>query len=158
MKKKITRIIIFGIFLVIALLVALPYLLEDKVSRTLKENVNSSINGEFNFDELSLSLYGDFPNAILNMKAVRLVNMEPFAGDTLFQSEEINLSVGIGEFLGGSDEPIEINELLIRGADIHVKIKESGFANYDIARTSAEDETTEEEEVPAPTTGASHRL
>ena len=146
MKKKITRIIVFSIFLIIALLVALPFLLEDKVAKTLKENVNSSINGEFDFDELSLSLYGDFPNARLNLKDIRLVNVEPFAGDTLFKSSEIDLSIGIGEFLGGSDEPIEINELLIRGADIHIKIKESGFANYDIARPSSKDKSSEEDE------------
>ena len=146
MKKKITRIIIFSVFLLIALLIALPYLLEDKVGKMLKENVNSSINGEFDFDEFSLSLYREFPNARLKLKGISLVNIEPFAGDTLYKSSEIELSVGIGELLGGSDEPIEIDELLIREADIQIKIKESGFANYDIAITSSEMADADEQE------------
>ena len=146
MKKRITRIIIFSVFLVIALLIALPYLLEDKVAKKLKENVNSSINGQFEFDELSLSLYGDFPNARLNLKKVSLANIEPFAGDTLFQTSEIDLSIGIGEFLKGSDDPIEIKEISIKEAVVHIKIKETGFANYDIARSSAEEQTHKDDE------------
>ena len=146
MKKKITRIIAFIFFLVIALLIALPYLLEDKVASMLKENVNNSIDGEFDFDEFSLSLYREFPNARLKLKEVRLVNIEPFKGDTLFQSSEIDLSIGIGEFLGGSDDPIEINDLSLSEAKVNIKIKDSGFANYDIARRSSEEGTPEDDE------------
>ena len=146
MKKKITRIIVFVALLLIALLASLPYLLENKVGELLKENVNNSINGKFDFDELALSLYSDFPNARVNLNGVSLVNIEPFAGDTLFKASEVELSMGIGEFFEGVNDPIEIKELFIREAGIHIKIKDNGFANYDISNSSSEDMQTEDQE------------
>ena len=146
MRKKITRIIVFSALLLIALIAALPFLLENKVGELLKENVNNSINGEFDFNELSLSLYRNFPNAKVNLNGVSLVNIDPFVGDTLFKASEVEISLGISEFFEGVDDPIQVKELFIREAAINIKINDNGFANYDIARPSSDNAQTDEEE------------
>lgn len=133
MKKKILRISAFVVLLLVALLIALPYIIESKAGKLLKANVNNNINGEFNFSDLSLSLYSNFPNARVALDQVILVNKEPFKGDTLFSAARVDIKMGILEFFESTDDPIEIQEIKIKEAKASVIINEEGEANYDIA-------------------------
>ena len=140
MRKKITRIFIFLILLLVALVIALPSLMEKKVGQLLKANVNNSIDGQFDFTELSLSLYSDFPIATVALDSVSLINMTPFEGDTLFRASHVVVKMGVKEFFQGVDDPIEIKEFAVKDATLDILINEQGLANYDITDTSEDDQ------------------
>ena len=141
MRKKITRIFVFLFILLVAVIIALPSLMEKKVGELLKANVNNSIYGKFDFTGLSLSLYRDFPIAEVTIDTVSLVNVVPFEGDTLFKATEVVVKMGIKEFFQGENDPIEIAEFRVNEAAVNILLNEVGIANYDISRAEDSDQT-----------------
>ena len=146
MKKKITRITVFLLAFLLALGFALPFLMENKVGDLLKSNINDNIHGNFDFSGISLSIYKEFPNAVVVLRDVNLINKEPFLGDTLFTAEFIQLRMGIGEFFEGAADPLEINEFIIDSAGVYLKINKEGVANYQIGRDGTQKEEKEKSE------------
>ncbi len=146
MKKKIIRIIALVLVLIVILLAALPSLMENKVGELLKANLNNRINGEFDFNSLSLSLYRDFPLLGVTMDEVSLINAEPFEGDTLFYASNVRIALGIRELFQSVDDPIEIKEIDVNKAKTILLIDEKGVANYDIFIDSEEKGNNEADE------------
>ncbi|NAS13905.1 AsmA-like C-terminal region-containing protein [Poritiphilus flavus] len=136
MKKKLLKIAGILLFLFLAVLIGLPFLLEAKIGDLIKNNVNSNINGELGFSEASLSLISSFPNAEVSIDEVYLLNKQPFEGDTLFSAGLVELKLGLGELFKSAGEPISIKRLFIDKARLNIKVDESENANYDIGTAS----------------------
>lgn len=134
MRKKALKITGVILLLCIALVVALPLLLEGKIADIIKNKVNNNINATLDFEKASLSLIRSFPNANVQLSNISLVNMAPFEGDTLFASGEIELKMSIKELFKTAEEPITIKSLKIDKAKLHIQVDESENANYDIAK------------------------
>ena len=134
MKKKIFKVIAIIILLFTGVLFALPFLLEAKIGDIIKNNVNNSITGKFDFAKADLSLLSSFPNAQLNIEELYLVNAAPFEGDTLFVARELTLTMAISELFKGENDPISIKNFLIEGATLNLKTDEDENTNYDIAK------------------------
>lgn len=134
MKKKIFKVIAIIILLFTGVLFALPFLLEAKIGDIIKNNVNNSITGKFDFAKADLSLLSSFPNAQLNIEELYLVNAAPFEGDTLFAARELALTMAISELFKGENDPISIKNFLIEGATLNLKTDEDENTNYDIAK------------------------
>ncbi|MEY8019482.1 AsmA-like C-terminal region-containing protein [Muriicola sp. SD30] len=135
MKKKIVKIVagIFILFLGIA--IALPFFLEGKIGTIIKNKVNNSITGSFDFADADLSLIRSFPNAELRITEAVLLTAAPFEGDTLFAAGEIDLTLSIFELFKDASEPIQLKELNLNKALINIKFDEEERANYDIAKS-----------------------
>ncbi|NND78950.1 MAG: AsmA family protein [Maribacter sp.] len=140
MKKKILKIIGVVMLVFIGILIAAPFLLEAKIGDILKNNINNNVNATFDFSEAKLSLVKSFPNAKVELKNITLINKEPFEGDTLFASERVDLTVGIGDLFRGDGQAIGIKNLVIDGAKIHVIVNEDENANYEIANEDGNEE------------------
>lgn len=132
MKKKLTRIAVVVLLLFAALLIALPFVLEDKVGSLIKANVNRQINGDFDFSDLSLSLFKSFPDARVRLDDVLVINKEPFEGDTLLRTDRLEIRIAIRELFQSTSDPIELKEVVIDSGALHLKINKEGMANYDI--------------------------
>ncbi|MBQ4914052.1 AsmA-like C-terminal region-containing protein [Maribacter sp. MMG018] len=156
MKKKILKIAGVLLLLVIGVLVAIPFFLEAKIGDILKNNVNNSVNADFDFSEASLSLIRSFPNAEVRLQDVSMINKQPFEGDTLFAAKEVSLSMGLMQLLKGSDEPISIKNIAIGDALLQIKVDENENANYDIAKETGSETSTDTE--PASTDGFSFNM
>ncbi|MEM9361184.1 MAG: AsmA-like C-terminal region-containing protein [Bacteroidota bacterium] len=134
MKKKLLKITGITFLILIALIVALPFFLEGKISEIIKNKVNNSINATLDFDEANLSLIKSFPNAHVSLKGISLVNHAPFEGDTLFASGEVELKMRISELFKGTEDPISIKTLNISDAQLSIKVDEAENANYDVSK------------------------
>ncbi|WP_190811184.1 AsmA-like C-terminal region-containing protein [Flagellimonas sp. S3867] len=135
MRTKAFKIIGITLLVLISLLFALPLLLEGKISEIIKNKVNNNINATLDFENASLSLIKNFPNAHVELERLSLVNHAPFEGDTLFASDQIALKMSIKELFKTAEEPITIKSLKVDGAKLHIKVDSSENANYDIAKT-----------------------
>lgn len=144
--KKFIKIIGIILLVLVGLLIAVPFFLEAKIGDLIRANVNNSIDAEFDFTEADLSLIKSFPNADLGLENITLINRAPFEGDTLFAATEVHLTMGIGELFKGESEPIGIKNLTVNGANIHVKVNEEERANYEIAKDTGSENTTESSE------------
>jgi len=132
MSKKALKIT--GIFLVfvIAMVIAVPFFLEGKISRIIKNKVNQNINATFDFENASLSLLKSFPDAYLDLKNVSLINKAPFKGDTLFAAGDIELDMSIKELFKSAEEPISIKRFQLDNAKLYIKVDQQENANYEI--------------------------
>jgi len=144
MKKKIFKIIGIVLVLIVALLIAAPFILEAKIGDLIRNNVNNNVNATLDFSDASLSLIASFPNAEVSLENATLITNAPFEGDTLFAAENVSLKMGIPELFKGAGEPIGIKNLSLDGAKIHVKINEEELANYEIGKNDGETEVKSE--------------
>lgn len=134
MKKKVLKITGITLLIFVALIVALPLLLEGKIADIIKNKVNNNINATLDFEDASLSLLKSFPNANVELTNTSLVNKAPFEGDTLFASGQIELKMSIKELFKTAEEPIAIKSLKLDKARLHIKVDNAENANYDIAQ------------------------
>ncbi|WP_418499085.1 AsmA-like C-terminal region-containing protein [Flagellimonas sp.] len=146
MKKKVLKITVITLLVLIAIVVAIPLFLQGKIEQIIKDKVNNSINATLDFEDASLSLLKNFPNANVELTNISLVNKAPFEGDTLFSSGKIELTMSIKELFKSADEPIVIQKFNVDRAKLNIKVDENENANYDIAKEdeSAPSEATEE--------------
>ena len=133
MKNKILKISGIVLLVLIGVLIAAPFLLKGKITKLIKEKVNTSINATFDFANADLSLFSSFPNATVTLENISLVNKAPFAGDTLFASKEVQLKMSIMELFKDAKDPIELTYLKVDGAQLNIKYDMAENANYDIA-------------------------
>ena len=83
-----------------------------------------------------MSLFRSFPDASVQLTDLKVINKAPFDGDTLVNSEQINLNLGILQLF--KSDPIKIDNFSLDGALIHIKVNEDGAANYDIAKETTD--------------------
>ncbi len=133
MKRKIAKITGLVLVVLIGVLIAAPFFLKGKITKLIKQKVNTSINATFDFADADLSLFSSFPNATVTLEDISLVNKAPFEGDTLFASKEVQLKMSVMELFKDANEPIELTYLKIDGAQLNIKYDMAENANYDIA-------------------------
>ena len=145
--KKIFKILGIVLVLLIAAIIILPMVFEGKIIDLVKKTANNNLNATLDFQDADLSIWSSFPSAEVSLHNTSLINKAPFAGDTLFKANQIDLKLPIGQlFKSGAD--ISITTFTIDGANVVVKIDENGNANYDIAKEIESDASDSSEGEP----------
>ena len=144
-KKKILKIIGIIILLFIAVLVAVPFVLESKIDKIVQNYADENLNADLSFDDVSLSLIRSFPKAQIRVENLKIINRAPFEGETFVTAKDFSFEMGIPELLKGADEPLVVNEIIADELLVVLKTNKSGAVNYDIAKPS---ETKTETETP----------
>ena len=139
MKKKLFKIVGIAFLLLVAILIAIPFFLEGKITDIIKNKVNQNIDATLDFEDASLSLIKNFPDARLSLTNTSLINKAPFKGDTLFSSANVDLQLSVKELFKSADEPIAIKSLTLDDAKLKIKVDKEGNANYDITKESADE-------------------
>ncbi|HRU61174.1 MAG TPA: AsmA-like C-terminal region-containing protein [Bacteroidia bacterium] len=132
--KKILKwfFIVIGVLLV--LLIATPFLFKDKLVGLIKEETNKNLNATVDFSDASLSLIRSFPNLSLELENLSVINMAPFAGDTLVYAKSLGITVDIMSVIRGSE--INIRSVTVADAVMNFLVTKEGKANWDIAKPS----------------------
>ncbi|MCB0644218.1 MAG: hypothetical protein KDC44_21390, partial [Phaeodactylibacter sp.] len=147
--RKVLKRTFIALFVIIVLcisaLIAIPYFFKDELLQTIKDTVNASINGKFDFEDANLSLLRSFPNASVRVDNYSLEGLGAFEGIPLIKGRAVDVTVDIWSLLK-SDQP-----MLIRGIDlnqpmVNIQILKDGTANYDIALPDTS--TVETEQAP----------
>ncbi len=142
MIKKILKFTGIFLFVVILAAIAIPYFFKDQIVAAVKEDINKSVNAEVDFADVSLSLLSSFPDFSFGIKELSVIGVDEFAGYPLVKAKAVNLSLDLMSVIS-SDSPIEINSVELVQPEIKIKVLKNGHANYDIAKTTSEAETTE---------------
>ncbi|TDQ28872.1 AsmA-like C-terminal region-containing protein [Tenacibaculum caenipelagi] len=143
--KKIYKIVLGIIIFFFILLISIPLLFQDKVMNLVKTTINNNVNAQVDFSDSSLSLLRNFPNASVQLSNLTVINHAPFEGDTLVYAKEVNLAIKLTELFKASSEQLNIKSFTIDEALVNVMVDEKGNANYDIAKPSKTEETTDKE-------------
>ncbi len=127
-RKKILWAIIGFFALILALLVALPFVFEDKIKTIAKNELNKSINAVVDFDDLDISFIRSFPRVSLRFKGFSFSGTDHFDKDTMLRSNAIDLTVNIKSFF--KDEGYDIGSLKFDNAKIYFHYLHDGQFNW----------------------------
>lgn len=143
--KKVLIILasLFGLIILAAVL--LPIIFKDDIQAAIDKELNNALNAKiyYNTDEFSLSLFKSFPDISVTVGDFGIVGNEPFETDTLVAVGEFSLTIDIMSVING--DQIEIVNVSLNEPMINVIVLEDGRANYDIAKSTGEEEETEED-------------
>ena len=81
--KKIFKIIGIILLIFIAILIAIPFVLESKIDAIVQNYDDENLDADLNFDDISLSLISSFPSAEINVENLKITNRAPFKDETL---------------------------------------------------------------------------
>ncbi|WP_373396226.1 AsmA-like C-terminal region-containing protein [Algoriphagus halophilus] len=143
MKK--TLIILSAIFLfLIASAIAIPFIFKDKIAARIDQEIAQSVNAKvlYDLDNISLSIFRNFPNVSANVKDFGIVGNAPFENDTLARLDELQIDFNLKSVL--FDDYPTLTGVHLNGGSIYIKVLEDGTANYDITYPSEETTSTEE--------------
>ena len=126
----------------------LPLAFKGKIKEIVITEANKYINAEFGFDDLSISLFSEFPQASVGIEGFWLRGKEAFANDTLAYVGDVEVAVNLKSIFGYGG--FDITKVLVKDTYLKAIVLEDGQANWDIMYPS-EDDLVEEEDTTAST-------
>lgn len=143
---KITLITIAVLFvLIIGSAFAIPYFFKDQIQAAVIKAANESLNAKFNFSDVSLSLFRDFPDVSVRLQNVSIRNIEPFEDIHLADVESADVTVDIMSIIR-NEKPWRIKYIGVKKPSVNVFVLEDGRANYDIVKPTADTVAVEADE------------
>lgn len=134
--KKILKWTGIVLLLLVIFIVAAPFLFKGKIVSKVKEETNKTLNAKVDFGDFGLSLIRSFPDFSLRINNLSILNLAPFAGDTLVYAKQLDVTVDIMSVISGGE--IKIKSVDLEEPVLNFRVLEDGRANWDIAKPSAE--------------------
>ena len=150
--KKGLKIAAITVGVIIILMFLLPFAFQGKIADIVKTEGNKMLNAQFDFKNLNISLFRNFPQASVTLEDFWLKGTGEFANDTLVQAGEVTAAVNLFSLFG--DSGYDISKIFIEDTKLHAIILPDGRANWDIMKpdtiATAETPVAEEEEASSP--------
>ena len=136
MKKSI-KIILFSLAILLLVAVSIPFIFKGKIIKLITEEANKNVNAKVKFsDDISLSIFKSFPDFTLSMKAIEVVGINEFEGDTLLAVKNLTVSLDFMSVVNG--EKIRIRNVFFNEPRIHAIILKNGKPNWDLTKPSSD--------------------
>jgi len=132
--KKFLKIISLIIVLLLAVLIAAPFLFKGKIMRTVNEQLEKNIDAKASISNVNISLIRNFPNLSIRLKNLMVIGIDEFDQDTLLTVKSFDLTVNIISVI--KMETIDIKRIVINRPYINAIVLKDGKANWDIAPES----------------------
>jgi len=132
--KKIFKIIGIILLIFVAILIAIPFVLESKIDTIVQNYADENLNADLSFDDISLSLISSFPKAEVSVDNLKINNRAPFEGETLATAKSLSFEMPLMQLFKGTEEPLIINEIIADEMLLTLKTNTNGSVNYDIVK------------------------
>jgi AsmA-like C-terminal region/AsmA family len=141
--KKALKITGITLLIIIALLIAAPFVFQSQIKNMIKRTINENLNANVEFSDVDLSFIKSFPQANVNVSDLVITNFEPFKGEILTSVKSISFTMSVKELFKKDNEPIVINSIYVDEALLTLKTNKNGASNYDITKEDANKPETE---------------
>ena len=142
MTKKILKWVGISLLVIIIALAAVPFIFKDKIKSMVAKAINEQVDATVAFEDVSLSLFKNFPMASVSVEKLSIINKAPFAGDTLVYMGQIDLKMSVKELFKSEGETMNLESVATKDGVINILFNKDGIGNFDIA-------LKKEEETPA---------
>jgi hypothetical protein len=133
--QKILKITGITLLILIAVLIAAPFIFQSQIKDMVKNFINQNLNAEVEFSDVNLSLFRSFPRAYVEMSDLVITNFEPFEDETLATAKNLSFSMSVKElFKSADDGPIVVNTIKVNQALLTLRTNAIGQTNYDIVK------------------------
>jgi len=133
MVKKILKWTGIVLLVIIIALAAAPFLFKDKIKSMVVKAINDQVDATVAFEDVSLSLFKNFPKASVTIDKLSVINKAPFAGDTLVYMGELNLNMSVKELFNEEGEPMNLESITTKNGRVNILFNKDGVGNFDIA-------------------------
>ena len=93
--KKGLKIAAITVGVIIILMFLLPFAFQGKIADIVKTEGNKMLNAQFDFKNLNISLFRNFPQASVTLEDFWLKGAGEFANDTLVQAGEVTATINL---------------------------------------------------------------
>ncbi|WP_346319865.1 AsmA-like C-terminal region-containing protein [Chitinophaga sp. YIM B06452] len=130
--KKVLKGIGIGLIVLIALLIAIPYLFKGQIMAKVKSELNKSLNARVEFKDVDISLFRRFPRLAVALEELSITGVDHFNGDTLLAVKRLDVAMNLMSAIKG--ERIDVYNVVLQQPRIYAIVDEEGRANWDIAK------------------------
>ena len=142
--KKVLIIVGIVFAVIIAAMIAIPFLFKDKIKATVLDVANEQLNAKVDIKDFGLNLFSNFPNATLSLDGATIVGMGDFEKDTLLQAQSGSVTIDLFSLFGSN---YKISKINLDKASVFARMLKDGRANWDIMKVDST--ATETDEVAA---------
>lgn len=135
MVKKIVLGFVVLLLLLVATVIAVPFIFKDKINAKVKDEINRQLNAKVEYGDFSLSLIRSFPNFSFSLNELSIIGIKDFEGDTLTHIKQLSFTIDLMSVINGSTYKVlavELNEPFVHGI-----VNYSGKKNWDITKSTA---------------------
>ncbi|MFK7971886.1 MAG: AsmA-like C-terminal region-containing protein [Bacteroidia bacterium] len=133
--KRFFAILGIIIFLLLALLIAIPFVFKDKIKEATRQELSNIVQADVDFKDVGINLFKSFPQASIGIEGFSIINRAPFEGDTLVAAKSLELAV---EFMSLFKEDFKVSSISLKEGLVNIQVNKKGEANYDIYESSPE--------------------
>ncbi len=140
---KFLKILAATLFFLLVLILVLPYAFRGKITELAKKEINESVNAKVDFSDISLSLIRNFPDFSLRLGDLSVLGNAPFEDDTLFYTQNLDITIDLMSVLKSSQyviKDIEVGNPLVQLITL-----DNGLTNWEIIPISGNSEVTDDE-------------
>ncbi len=130
--KKLLKWIGIIVLVLLILLISIPILFKGKIVAKIKEEANKTLNAKFDFSDFSLSLIRHFPDFSMAIDNLSIINVEPFAGDTLVYTKTASVTVDLMSVISG--DQLKIKSVDLNSPVMNFLVTKEGKPNWDIMK------------------------
>lgn len=130
--KKVLKGIGIGLLVLIAILIAIPYLFKSQIIARVKAELNKSLNAKVDFKDVDISLFRRFPRLAVALEELQVTGVQHFEGDTLLAVRRLDLALDLMSAIKG--ENISIYNVSLQQPRIYAVVDEEGRPNWDIVK------------------------
>jgi len=127
---RILKILGFGIVALLVLMLLLPILFQDAITKKIRKELNKNITTELYFQDSQLSFYRHFPSLTLSLDSISLRGSEPFGETDFIKASELSLSIGVFKLI--TSGRIDIDGIYLVDSRVNVQVDEDGNPNYNV--------------------------
>lgn len=122
---------------IVLLLFLMPILFPGTIAEEVKAFANRKLKGELNFKEANLSFFNHFPSLTLTLTDFSLKGSAPYQDKTLVASKEVAFGINLKSLIFEGD--VNIDQIFISNAEMHVLVNAKGEANYNVYVSDAKE-------------------
>ena len=138
--KKILKALGIILLLLIAAVIAIPYLFQDKIVAFVKTELNSQLNANADWKDYNLSLFSSFPDLKFNLNQFSIEGQGQFDSLVFVSANNASLTFDLKSVISG--EEYKVKSLSIDQLVLNAIVLEDGTANYDIMKEEFDTDTT----------------
>ncbi|CAD0002859.1 AsmA family protein [Flavobacterium salmonis] len=150
MSKNKTKSILFKIakysgitfFVVLGLLFITPIIFADKIKEQIKKTANEKLSAELNYSDVSLSFFHHFPSLTLTLNDLNLNGSSPYATEKFITAKEVSFGINVASLI--FSKAVKIDQIYLSDSFINVKVNKKGEANYNIYKSSSQQEKSKD--------------
>lgn len=131
--KKIALIVFAVFFVLLAAVIAAPFIFKKQIAAAVKEEINKNINAKVDYGNVSLSLLRNFPNFTLGLNDLSIEGKGVFKNQNLLKVKNLGVVIDIMSVI--NKEKLRVNGIHVNNADLNLLMLEDGTANWDIVDT-----------------------